>query len=144
MTVQTSGNAAETISLGETDSLTPYEFYATFKRSTFADPERRLMAAVLEDAVTCLTFNQPRYSRRQQKEFAAALAWVNEKEDTDWVFSFVNICEALNMDPGYLRRGLNAWSAVRHRPKEVIDARSGQRNRAPGLRHKRVRLRTVS
>lgn len=141
MIIQTSASMAEMAPLSETDSLTPYEFYATFKRTTYADPERRLMAAVLEDAVTCLTFNQPRYSRRQQKEFAAARAWINEEKETDWAFSFVSICEALGFDPSYLRKGLNAWSELRH--KEIMEARRAQPKRNSGLRHKQIRLRAV-
>lgn len=141
MTPQMNASTAEVITLGETDSLAPYEFYATFKRSSYTDPERRLMAAVLEDAVTCLTFNQPRYSRRQLKDFAEAKTWINETTDSDWAFSFVNVCESLGFDPGYLREGLNHWAARRH--QEILQASRAPRRRSPGLRHKKIRLRAV-
>lgn len=141
MTFRTRENTAELVPIGETDSLTPYEFYATFKRTTYGDPERRLMAAVLEDAVTCLTFNQPRCSRRQQKDFTAARAWVNEPDGCDWVFSFVNICETLGLDPGYLRKGLNDWSALRH--QTILESRRERSRGGPGLRHKQVRFRPI-
>ncbi|MBM4262394.1 MAG: hypothetical protein FJ145_13315 [Deltaproteobacteria bacterium] len=141
MTFRTSENTAEAFTIAENDSLAPYEFYATFKRSHYAEPEKRLMAALLEDAVTCLTFNQPRYSRRQQKEFAAAHAWVNAQEDGDWVFSFVNVCETLGMDPSYLRGGLNEWAKLQH--QKIFDTRRTRSKPDPGLRHKQIRLRAV-
>lgn len=141
MTFRPGESTAELVPLGETDSLTPFEFYATFKRTTYGDAERRLMAAILEDAVACLTFNRPRYSRRQQKEFAAAHAWVNEQEDIDWVFSFINICETLGMDPGYLRKGLNEWSALSH--NAILESQRGCSRKASGLRHKQVRFRAI-
>lgn len=141
MNLRSSENTAELIPFGDTDALAPYEFYATFKRSYYVDPEKRLMAALLEDAVTCLTFNQPRYSRRQQKDFAEAHAWVNDTADSEWIFSFVNVCEALGMDPNYLRRGLNEWASQRH--KEMLQTGRKRSKPDPGLRHKQIRLRAV-
>ena len=43
----------DAIKFFEPDMLAPDQFYATLKRSRFVDPERRLMAALLEDAVSC-------------------------------------------------------------------------------------------
>ena len=37
------------LKLFEPDTLVPEQFYATIRRTQFADPERRLMAALLED-----------------------------------------------------------------------------------------------
>ncbi len=96
------------------------------------------MAAVLEDGVATLTTDQRRCSRRQQREFADALAWLRNKEGTDWVFSFESICEALAIDAGYLREGLlRKIDQVRN---SMID-RVGSHGRHLSPRRKTVRLR---
>lgn len=66
-------------------------------------PERRLMAAVLEDAVRV-------YEGRcregiYDESFAEVEAWF-AADDWAWPFSFVRLCDALGLDAGYLRRGL--------------------------------------
>jgi len=38
--------------LFEPDTLAPEQFYTTLRRTHFVDPERRLMVALLEDAVS--------------------------------------------------------------------------------------------
>jgi len=101
----------EAIRLFEPDTLAPEQFYATLRRSHFADPERRLMAALLEDAVSCLARDPLRCSRRQRKAFDEAHEWMSAKESEDWIFSFANVCETLGFNPSYLRQGLHRWSA---------------------------------
>ena len=95
--------------LFESDTLVPERFYSTLRKNHYGDPERRLIAAVLEDVVACLSID-PRYStRRQRRDFHDAKNWLNAPDDSERVFSFSNICEALGIDTGYLRRGLNQW-----------------------------------
>jgi hypothetical protein len=65
-------------------------------------PERRLMVAVLEDAMRELVRpGGPWYGARarQRKEVQV---WL-ESDDVAWPFSFVNVCEALDLDPGEVR-----------------------------------------
>jgi hypothetical protein len=38
----------------QVDTLVPLEFLDRVKRTTYQDPERALMVAVLRDAITCL------------------------------------------------------------------------------------------
>jgi AraC-like DNA-binding protein len=118
--------------------LLPEQFYSTLRKVYHGNPERRLMAAVLEDVVACLSVD-PRYcTRRQRRDFHDAKSWINAADDSDWVFSFSNICEALGIDPSYLRRGLNQWvGTCREKTDEV---RRSQPDRA-GVRHKHFRLR---
>lgn len=87
------------------DELAHAQFYRTTKRTYYASPEHRLMAAVLEDAVATLTTDQRRCSKRQQREFRETLVWL-KSYDEDSVLSFESICEALAIDPDYLRQGL--------------------------------------
>ena len=102
----------DALKLFEPDTVAPSQFYATVRKTHFTDPERRLMAAVLEDAVSCLSRDPRRCAPRQRRHFEEAKSWINATEEQDWIFSFTNVCETLGFDPAYLRRGLNQWSML--------------------------------
>ena len=70
------------------------------------------MAAILEDAVSCLSKDPRQCPRQQRKHLEEARCWINAVEESDWIFSFINVCETLGFDPSYLRQGLNRWSAL--------------------------------
>ena len=125
--------------LFEPDTLSPEQFYATMRKARPGDPERRLMVAVLEDVVACLSVDLGECSSRQRLDFYDAQAWINAPNNGNWIFSFSSICETLGLDPEYLRRGLNQW--VTQPDRGVKSVSSGAR-RIP--RHKRFRLRAVS
>jgi hypothetical protein len=132
--------------LFEPDAILPAQFYAMFKSGHYKDPERRLMVAVLEDAVSCLSMNPSECNLRQRKQYEEAKEWVSAEEESEWIFSFKNICEVLGMDPSYLRRGL-----TRPKPSTRVVSRNVM---AAALRHpaklnhpplhKKIRLRTGS
>ena len=119
--------------LFEPDTLATEQFYATIKKTQFADPERRLMAAVLEDAVSCLSANPRPCAGRKRRYFEEAHSWINATEEQDWIFSFTNVCETLGFDPSCLRRGLNRWNAMTAEkglpPLRLKKYRSGARRR---------------
>ena len=92
--------------LFERDELASAQFYETAKRTLHPIPELRLMLAVLEAAVGALTTDPRRCSKRQRRDFADALRWVVTRDEDDWAFSFVFVCESLGIDPDYLRAGL--------------------------------------
>ncbi len=94
--------------------------------SRLADmPEKRLMLAVLLDAIIQL--------RRPGSTGAAeAAAWIRSGGPSDEPFSFRAVCEALGIDPGYLTRGVHAWTC---RENGVV---SGQALRRPQTRALRV------
>ena len=94
-----------TNSLLQVDPLSSSEFFATFKRSTYLEPERFLMLAVLQDAITCLEKYGAFGSRGNRRLFDEARDWILS-EDGDWLFSFNNVCEAVGLSAGYVRRRL--------------------------------------
>jgi hypothetical protein len=98
--------------LFEPDVLASNQFHTVLKSSHMPDPERRLMVAILEDAVSCLSKDPRRCPRQQRKSFEEAHTWINANDTGEWVFSFTNVCETLGFDPSYLRRGLNRWTAL--------------------------------
>ncbi len=110
--MRTTPMMAEIWKFFEPDTVAPEQFYANVRRNQLGDPERRLMAAILEDAVSCLSRSPRSCAGRQRKYFEDARAWVNSTEEQDWIFSFTNVCETLGFDPGYLRGGLNRWTAL--------------------------------
>jgi hypothetical protein len=78
-------------------------------------PEKRLMLAVLEDAVETLRRYQASSDKHGRRLWIEAADWVGTDEDS-LHFSFVNICHALDLDPAFLRRGLG--SLYRNRPPD--------------------------
>jgi hypothetical protein len=76
-------------------------------------PERRLLLAVLEEAVG----TYQRCVAAGDLHLRAILADVDEwfaSDASDLLFSFVGICDALGIEPAYVRAGLSRWAA-RHR-----------------------------
>jgi|SRR5688572_6233798 hypothetical protein len=98
--------------LFEPDTVLSAQFYANYKGGPYKQPELRLMAAVLEDAISCLTAKVRPATARQLKQFEDAWQWFAAEDDSEWIFSFKNICEALGIDPAYLRRGLIRWATA--------------------------------
>jgi hypothetical protein len=70
--------------------------------------EHRLMLAVLEDAVECFQKYALAQYLWEKKLFQEAEDWIFEK-NSGWPFSFENICANLELNPGYIRRGLLVW-----------------------------------
>ena len=81
------------------------EDFARIHRSRPFSPERELMAAVLEEALADYQRCWKARDKKGMERFADAQAWILES-DSEWIFSFVNCCEALGIEPDYLRQGL--------------------------------------
>ena len=109
--------------LFEPDALITAQFYNTTRRTYHAEPELRLMAAILEDAVATLTTDPRRCTNQRRRDFAGALDWIARLEENGWLFSFASICQSLGIDPGHLRRGLLRKIAEIHDSKATIRAK---------------------
>jgi hypothetical protein len=68
------------------------------------------MLAVLEDAVDCFQKHAHARDPRGQQIFEEAEQWV-DSGDRSWLFSFENICDTLEINADYVRRGLRQWKA---------------------------------
>jgi len=68
-------------------------------------PERRLMLAVLEDALCDCLANAGALRGIRLSRFRQASDWFRS-DDRRWPFSFVRICEASDLDPALIRRRL--------------------------------------
>ncbi|MFT4570312.1 MAG: hypothetical protein ACI8TX_000899 [Hyphomicrobiaceae bacterium] len=131
------------------DTMTPFQFYDRILAEASLVPEKRLMLAVLEDAIAAFqrAYVQPKDATETKTEVTEndVELWL-ESRDASWPFSFESICEALDMEAEYLRNGLLRW-----RDNATRDGASGQVYRFPfrrvnGRRHsinaKRERKRT--
>jgi hypothetical protein len=79
------------------------------ERQVQATGVQRLMHAMLEDCLrTLLAGSTSDRSKWQQRD----IAWITSDERTD-IFAFENVCDALGIDPGYLRSRVLA--ALLHR-----------------------------
>jgi hypothetical protein len=78
--------------------------------------EERLMLAVLQDAVECFQEHVLAQYVWEKKLFQEAEEWILEK-NSDWPFSFENICEALQLNPDYIRRGLLVWKEAKRKTR---------------------------
>lgn len=90
------------------DTVLPTQYYATLKRKGAHEPERRLVIAVLQDAVDCYQKHLLARDRKARQLFIDAQQWI-DSEDRSWPFSFENVCDLLQINAQYLRVGLTAW-----------------------------------
>jgi hypothetical protein len=95
-------------SLFQPDSLLPAQFFTALKQRSQACGERRLMAAILEDAIDCFQKYLWAKDNRSRNLRLEAESWFLSDDD-GWPFSFINVCHALDLEPGFIRRGLMSW-----------------------------------
>jgi hypothetical protein len=93
----------------EYPTATPDRF-GTQERS---GPERRLLLAVLSDAIVLLTRGESSGYRVDPRDIAATARWVRS-DDRDWPCSFVSICESLGLAHQPIRRALLDPTPPRH------------------------------
>ncbi len=77
-------------------------------RGARAVGERRLLLAIVEDAIRCFQTNLFARERRGRALFREAERWI-ASEDGTFYFSFENICELLAFDARSVRRSLQCW-----------------------------------
>ena len=92
----------------EPEILLPSQFFKGFRGHAVLEGERRLMLAVLEDAVSCFQKYAGAKRPRNQRLFREAEEWFLE-EDSSWPFSFESVCAVLGFNPEYVRRRLMNW-----------------------------------
>jgi hypothetical protein len=90
------------------DALLPEQYFDCAAARGVDTPEKRLMFAVLLDAVVSLR-------RRNSSVATEAELWIRgEENDDDTPFSFRNVCAALGIEATYLARGLLTWHTSRY------------------------------
>ncbi len=89
----------------------PEQFFTAGQSTSLWTGERRLMFAVLQDAVACwFRYRQARtdYGREVFREIRDWF-WDTEQE---WLFGFESICSHLDLNAEYCRRKLMRWDTL--------------------------------
>jgi hypothetical protein len=90
------------------DAMLPQQFFAALHGRGDLSAERRLVVAVLEDALHCYLKYADSENPKQRQLFLEAEEWILGDHPT-WFFSFPNVCDTLGLDPDYVREGLAKW-----------------------------------
>lgn len=123
----------------EPEVVVPAQFFTGFRNDASLRPEKRLMLAVLEEAVADFQKQVVATTREGRRLFADIENWM-AADDRTWPFSFANICDALGLEASWLRGGLARWrdaQRARHaRGERVVRMQirrvAGYRSKATG------------
>jgi hypothetical protein len=107
------------------DLLTPGQYYDSNRRDSSDIPLKRLMMAVLQDAIRCFQKGAHAKSGAKQRYLCEVQEWVFG-ESGEGPFAFQSVCEILEIAPQYLRRGLAEW--LRRRAEGSPESDLGRRN----------------
>jgi hypothetical protein len=113
--------------LFEPDVLLPAQYFAAFRRSGGLERERLLMLAVLEDAIDCYQKYAHARDPPGSQLFDESKEWVHSS-DRSWLFSFENICDTLEINADYVRRGLREWRELglrAARTQQLVELQTG-------------------
>lgn len=89
------------------DEVMRHQFFKLYQQKSRGWMEE-LMLAVLEDAFACIQKQVRAVSGRNKHLFDEDMQWVRERE-SDWLFSFENVCEILGFSASRLRDGIERW-----------------------------------
>jgi hypothetical protein len=119
----------------EPDLILPVQFL----QQSMATPEKRLLLAVLEEAVGTYQryVSAPRLDRRNRAVLGDVEAWF-ASEDSRHLYSFVAICDALGLDATHVRSGLGLWAGTHRAPERATEQLSYRFpfRRVSGVRHR--------
>lgn len=90
---------------GQPDVICLNEYLHVYRGQTTETPERRLLAALLRDAIDCYLRDCHAKNRHRKRSYREAEEWFFKSEDKG-VFSLENVCATLGLAPGYIRRML--------------------------------------
>ncbi len=91
------------------DVVLPVQFFRTLRGGEPLGGERRLILAVLEDAINCFQKNLFARDNRGRRLFREAEKWVMSS-DRELPFAFENVCDFLSLDANCIRQGLRRWA----------------------------------
>jgi hypothetical protein len=89
------------------DPVIAESLFGSSARNGPAGAERELMLAVLSDAIECYWKYQKSAKRSAIRLYQDAKKWIFAEDDFQ-PFSFKDVCEILELEPAYIRRGILA------------------------------------
>ena len=96
----------------EAEPILPSQFFEGRKKNEALEPEKRLMLAVLTDAVRCYQIGFRAHKISRVRAFREAEEWLFSAKGYG-PFSCENVCYALDITPDYLRKMLRKWRVRR-------------------------------
>ena len=116
------------------DTVLPSQFFGALREKGFVEGEKRLMAAVLADAVDVYQKMAFSGESKGRQLFLDAEEWLlGEGTSRAFFFSFENICDVLGLEPEYIRRGLADWKRRRIATIRPLDAFRREPARRPSM-----------
>jgi hypothetical protein len=106
----------------ELESILPSQFFEGRNKNEALEPIKRLMLAVLTDAVRGYQVGADAQKILRRRAFREAEEWLF-RTISDGPFSFENVCCTLGIAPNYLRDALHKWRARRVRGARVAAVR---------------------
>ncbi len=100
--------AFDALTLFDADGVDAVLYAETLQRKTPLEPEKLLLLALLDDALSCYRKYLFARTAKRQKDFREAEEWIFHVDDSRFV-SFETVCGILGIEPSYLRRGLREW-----------------------------------
>ena len=96
---------------GVADTLLPAQFWSAIADPR-SEPEKRLMVAVLEEAIGLVVNGAARGSAERSPLVREAERWM-ESDDHSAPFAFASICDVLGLEVSRVRNTLVAWRGRR-------------------------------
>lgn len=93
------------------DTVLPAQFWTTLADPR-TEPEKRLMVAVLEEAISVVVNGAARDGDERGAAVREAERWL-ASDDRAGPFAFASICDVLDLDTGRVRQALNGWQRRR-------------------------------
>jgi hypothetical protein len=133
------------------DCILPSQYHESTGPRKYSDEgQRRLLLAVLEDAIRCyFEYSNAMRGTDRYDQFSEAREWIYWTGESEGL-SFANVCEALGIDSNCLREGLKRHftlmtsRAPAARRDEVGGRRAGSATPRLNLRERNGRMRVVA
>ncbi len=101
------------------DVMLPVQYFEALRRRPFLEGEKLLFFTILKQAIDDYMGYVNAVRRRGQRKFREAEEWI-DREDRTSLFSFENVCAALDIDPDYMRQGLHRWKLAHQQETESL------------------------
>lgn len=93
------------------DTIFPSRFFDRLRKAR--SPEKRLMAAILEDAVEVYRKHGTTRGRHERELLHEVGAWF-ASDEASYPFSFRHVCRELDVDAEWVRQVLARWRSYQH------------------------------
>jgi hypothetical protein len=129
------------LALFQPDPLLSAKYFENFCSNSLSEPEKRLMLALLKDAVASYQEYVGARDRRGRTLFREAEDWIMD-DNWDSVCSFDYVCEVLGFQPGYIRSALVRWKEKKIGTKPKLDPLlSGEKGRKRRVHNRPMEIR---